>query len=305
MRTVSYAPDVVRYDRRRWQDPSRPRTPSAHGTRPRTDRLATSTSPREPSARRNGTGACDSIAGSRRTTMSDVGGRTRPTENLRCHAGICVRHVHADRPASACAPRIVRSSDEATHGRDTGSSTPMAMRMRVRIAPPLRSGSQAFAGSLASSAPSAWTDNGNARRGPTGRLSIGHGMSAYLSGADGSTGWSCAHGIGHPPARANPSPRPASSDARAMEGPTELLRQDQPHAHACAKADDPTTHARACRYRHRLSFRTRKNADGGKAYGGGTRSASPLTHPYWGRNVRRAREPHDGTNDPVMEGTDT
>ena len=32
-----------------------------------------------------------------------------------------------------------------------------------------------------------------------------HGMSAYLSGADGSTGWSCTHGIGHPPAWTNPS----------------------------------------------------------------------------------------------------
>ena len=50
---------------------------------------------------------------------------------------------------------------------------------------------------------------------------------------------------------------------------------------------------------------TKEDTDGGKAHGGGMRSASPLTHPYRGRNVRGAREPHDGTNDPVMEGTDT
>lgn len=85
--------------------------------------------------------------------MSGVGGRTRPTENLRCHANVCARDVFrpTGRSASARAPRIVRSSNDTTHGRDTGLSTPMAMRMRVRIAPPSRSGSQTFTGSLASS----------------------------------------------------------------------------------------------------------------------------------------------------------
>lgn len=219
--------------------------------------------------------------------MSGVDGRTRPTENLRCHANVCARDMFmpTGRPASARAPRIVRSSDEATHGRDTGSSTPMAMRMRVRIAPPLRSGSQAFAGSLAASAPSAWTDNGNARRRPHRRSAPTSTTADRPAGSPSAirprhvrifVGSGRLHrmvlrprdrtsaGTGEPvaPTRVFRCPRDGGTDRTSPPRPTACARP-----HESRQSDDPCAgHADIG-----IGFRfgREKNADGGKVHGGG------------------------------------
>lgn len=214
----------------------------------------------------------------RRITPNDHVRRRRSDASDRKPAMPCqrmrARHVHADRPASARAPRIVRSSNDTTHGRDTGSSTPMTMRMRVRIAPPLRSGSQAFAGSLASSAPSAWPDTGNVRRGPTGRLPIGHPTMA------------CPHTCRERTAPPD-GPAPTGSDIRRHGRthrpdprlPMPARWRDRPNF--SAKTNRMRTPARKPTIRRPMRghadigtvsrFGREKNADGGKAHGGGMR----------------------------------